>query len=208
MATTHDQWLTIGKILSVLGALTIFGPWLTIDYYDHYGAIYESYNGLSLFDSGYYFGIAMLVPIVVALIFVFMFIRFKVYGNEKCLPYIGVAFIVIFLLSWFYNVSANWTYDNYPYYTEVYGSGLAETGAVIIGIANIIIAHLADKNSNNNPSYESNGQVMNNSTLTNTINFCPKCGEKITTQSGEIPSYCPKCGSYIDKKMILSIQKK
>ena len=201
MATTREQWLMIGMISSALGALTIFGPWLTIDYYDHYGAIYESYNGFTLFDSGYHFGLAMFVPILISIIFVLTFIRFKVYGNQKCTKYIVGAFIAIFLLSWYFNVSADWTYDNYPQYTGVYGTGLAETGAVGIAFINIIFASLADSRYyDNSKSTEPNRFDTKGPMLQDTINFCPNCGADLTSQNGERPIYCPKCGSYLGDK--------
>lgn len=187
-------------ILSALGALTIFGPWVTIDYYDHYGPIYESYNGFTLFDSGYFFGIAMIVPILISLLFVYSFIRFKVYKDQKCTNYAVIVFVAIFLLSWWFNVAVTDTYDNYPYYTEVYGSGFAETGAVGLAFINMIVAYLADsiyrKTSN---KMEQTSIISTEITSQDSINYCPKCGMDLTHQSVDDLSYCPKCGTYVGK---------
>ena len=185
-------------VFSVFGALTVFGPWLTIDYYDQYGYIYESYNGFTLFSSGLYFGPAMFIPIAIAILFIFSFLKFRNCGYERRSKYFLIMFIVIFVLSWIYNMSVIGVYDNYPYFTEYYDSGLAEETAIIISIINLIIACVADSKipipnvpevGNNPPPCPpvQEGQV----------NFCPNCGTKLSSENGERGSFCPNCGSYI-----------
>ena len=200
MATTHEQWLTIGKVFSVLGALTIFGPWLTIDYYDHYGAIYESYNGFTLFDSGYFFGIAMFIPIVVAALFVASFIKFKAYGNQKIGSSLLLIFVTIFILSWWFNYSVMGVYDNYPYFTEKYDSGLAEIGAVVIALLNVIFAYHADKRlSKSNPPIKPDYNAVNPPQTENN-NYCPGCGAYIASETNKGASFCPYCGKDLSTK--------
>jgi len=204
MATTHNQWLTIAKIFSAIGALTIFGPWLTIDYYDHYGYMFFSYNGFTLFDSGYFFGVAMFIPIIVSLMFVASFIRVHVYPNERNCRYMILILVVMFLICWYYNIAADGVYDNYPYFTEIYGSGLAETGSLIFAFLNVIFVYLADSAMDSErrlamqPMAET--PVVTNRTDEETIafttsdgkRFCPNCGAAL--YNADTHDFCPNCG--------------
>lgn len=199
MAITSNEWFKIGAVFSAIGALTIFGPWLTIDYYDHYGYIFESYNGFTLFDSGYFFGPAMFIPILISLIFVVLFILFAVVKDRNITKYAGVAFVVIFLLSWGFNIAVIGEYDNYPYFTEVYNSGLAETGSIGISFICIIIAALAASKSRTIDASATNAPSVSLTDPSEDVRFCSNCGRDISSIDGDV-KYCPGCGSYIGKE--------
>ncbi len=201
MTMTHEQLMTLGKVLSVLGAVTIFAPWLEIHYYDHYGAIYESYNGLTLFNSGYYFGLAMFVPIVIMVLFIVSFMRYKTYNNTRNGNVLLGMFLAMFFLSWYYNIASSGVNDNYPYFTESYYTGIGETAALTIGFINMIVAYVADKRLPDGRS-PSPWAVQNTTAPASSdeASFCPFCGNKLTTESGKSMSYCPYCGRYIGPK--------
>jgi hypothetical protein len=198
MAMTHEQLITLGKVLSVLGALTIFVPWLKIDYYDYYGPIYETYNGFSLFNSGYYFGVAMYIPIVIMILFIVSYLRYKLYNDQRNGNILLGLFILMFLLSWHYNISANGMYDNRPYFLEFYSSRIAETISLILAFISMIVAYMDEKKlqikmspplgAATEPAY---------SPSSDDNEFCPNCGTKLTTKSDQPMSYCPCCEIYI-----------
>ena len=182
----------------MIGALTIFGPWLTIDYYDHYGPIFETYNGFSLFNSGYYFGIAMFVPIVVSILFIVSYNKFNKNGDKGCGNYCLIMFIATYLLTWFYNIHVMDTYDNYPYYTEVYDYGWAETVAIAISFLNMIFGYLADKRpSQSEPAAVTEVCDTYGNENSVAITYCPNCGADLSSITEGTTTYCPNCGMHI-----------
>lgn len=197
--STREQWQTTGMITSVLGALMIFGPWLNIRYYDSYGTIFESYNGLTLFDSGYFFGLAMFIPIAITVLFIVSIVKFKDPRNQKIGPTILVLFLTIFFLSWWYNYAVTGVYDNYPYYTETYESGFAETIAVGIAFLNIFFAYTIDRKSDEpNPPIQRDNQQIGIELTKEETHFCPNCGADIAAQTESGALYCPFCGKYLN----------
>ena len=204
MTTTREQWLTIGMLMSVLGALTIFGPWLNIDYYDHYGKVPETFNGFTIFDSGYSFEIALTFPILISIFFVCCLIRFyfhKIgkFKDQKCVWYLVGVFAVVVIFSLWFNFAVTKTITS-SHYSIKCGPGWAVIGAICIAFVNMVIAYLADsscrKNSNSvEPLYGGSTRVA----PSGSYSYCPKCGMDLTSQSIEDLSYCPKCGAYIKK---------
>ena len=85
-------------------------------------------------------------------------------------------------------------------FTEKYDSGLAETGAVVIALFNVIFAYHADKRlSKSNPPIKPNYNAVNPPQTENN-NYCPGCGAYIASETNKGASFCPYCGKDLSTK--------
>ena len=170
-----------------------------IDYYDYYGPLFYSLNGLEVLTSDINPILVDCIPMAVSGLFLVMFAEFfKVHPGIKNKAII--VCIVIFLAVWFYNIAVTGHIED-KYFDEYHYPGFAGDLAFLISIANVFVAYFLEKKivviySDNTSVYQEPPiQQWGIQQKTNTedfIQFCPGCGLRLSDAERE-SGYCSRC---------------
>ena len=189
----------VGLIISVIGAVLFFGTWLDIRYYDYYGPLYFSLNGLDVLTSGTNSIIVGCIPAVVSALFLFMFAEYyKVHPGiaKKAV----IICVVIFFLVWFYNFGVSGHIEDI-YFDEYHDSGYAGHLAFLVSLVNVFAAYfLEGKLSSDTPNVVSvseepsrQQEEVQQPEVSASIRFCPGCGFRLNESEHE-SGCCSHCG--------------
>ena len=204
MLFNRNDTMTLGRIASVLGCLTIFCTWVEWHHYDYYGYSFRYYDGISVMWCGLDLGFAAFIPILFAVGFAVSFFKFDKHRSERIFHFMLAMFIAVFLLDWYFNLCSNYWMDT-VYYTEDYHSGYAGSLAVLLALANAVFGYMADNRLRmvQQPVYEPVDVEPDNSEEQERIalttmggnRFCPNCGKKLYDRDNL--AYCPGCGKFL-----------
>jgi len=127
---------------SAIGAALLFGTWMEVRYYDYYGPVYISLNGIDVLSGTNSF-IILFVPLIVTIIFLVMIIQY--YKAQKGIKRSTIiACIAIFFIVWLYNNVVSGHIED-QYFDEFYDPDYADHLAFLVSLINIAVAYFLEK---------------------------------------------------------------